>query len=314
MRKASCAARSLADNKEYDKALSFCRQAAQLEPNLAATYRDALAYADLGKDSRSMEWAVGKIVAQDWPTDNGILHDDAALRVSALAATLRQEQRGDEAAKLKGVLQRLRQRDVIVKLTWDNPDKRRLAEVEMTVKEPTGTVCSPHQKQTPGGGTLLAADFYAKREGYDRLAFTVGYTAAEAFSGEYEVSVRRLWGQPYGNRARLEIIQHAGTPQEVRRIQSIDLTQGRTVKFVLKEGRRSELAVVSPANQVKRQETAKADHHTDPWVRLRRLAFPDFAGAATSPAARAAAVPCSPRRCWRPGHAAAKPWRSTKRR
>ncbi len=276
------AARSLAANKEYDKALSFCRQASQLEPNLAATYRDALAYADLGKDSRSMQWAVGKIVAQDWPTDNGLLHDEAALRVGALSATLKQEQRQTEAATLKAALQRLRQRDLIVTLTWENASARNLAEVELTVKEPTGTICSPKQTQTSGGGTLLTANFYEKKKSpADRLAFQVGYAAAEAFSGEYEINVRRLWGQPYGNQARLEIIQHAGTPQEVRRIQSVNLTQGKSVKVVLKNGRRTELAVVSPANQVKRQEAARDDLPTNPWVKLRRLAFPDFAGART---------------------------------
>jgi hypothetical protein len=298
------AARSLADNKEYEQALAFCRQAAELEPNVATPYRDALAYADLGKDSRSMEWAVGKIMEQDWPADNGMLHDEATLRVGTLAATLKREQHGDEAARLKSVLNQLRRRDLIIKVTWDNPDSRRLAEVELTVKEPTGTTCSPKQKQTPGGGTLLTTDFFAKRSDADRLAFTVGYTAAEAFSGEYEINVRRLWGQPYGNRARLEVIQHAGTPQEVRRIQSIDLTQGKAIKVTLKDGRRTELAVVNPAAQARKQETAKEEHHVDPWVKLRKLAFPNFAGSknvsggAASPGAvqRAPILVASPRR------------------
>jgi tetratricopeptide (TPR) repeat protein len=276
------AAQTLAENKEYDKALSFCRQAAQLEPNLVTSYRDALAYADLGKDSRSMEWAVGKLVAQDWPTDNALLHEQAALRVGALATTLKQEHRGDEAAKLKDVLQRLRQRDLIVKLTWDNASANNLAEVELTIKEPTGTICSAKQPQTPGGGTLVAANFFEKkRTEADRLAFNVTYAAAEAFSGEYEINVRRLWGQPYGNRARLEVVQNAGTPKEVRRIEFIELTQGKTVKVNLKSGRRTELAVVSPANQAKPQETVKDERPNDAWVKLRRLAFPDFVGAKT---------------------------------
>ncbi len=125
--------------------------------------------------------------------------------------------------------------------------------------------------------------------------------------------MRRLWGQPYGNRARLDIVQHAGTPQEVRRIESIDLTQGKTVKVALKNGRRTELAVVSPANQVKRQQTVKEGRATDPWVKLRRLAFPDFAGARRvdggvgSPGA-------AQRRCSWPGRGAARRRRSTRRR
>src|SRR5262249_27036615 len=60
-----------------------------------------------------------------------------------------------------------------------------------------------------------------------------------------------------------------------------------------KSGRRSELAVVSPANQAKREETVKEDRVSDPWVKLRRLAFPDFAGAknVTGGAASPGALP-----------------------
>src|SRR5205807_5579675 len=127
------AARSLAENKEYDKALSFCRQAAQLEPSLAVSYKDALVYADLGKDSKGMEWAVGKILSQDWPTDNTELHQTASLRVGTLATTLQSEKRGDEAARLKSVVQKFRERDLIVKLTWENKSASSLAEVSMNV-------------------------------------------------------------------------------------------------------------------------------------------------------------------------------------
>ena len=43
--------------------------------------------------------------------------------------------------------------------------------------------------------------------------------AAQAFTGEFEVKVRHLWGQPLGVKARLEIVQHQGTPKETRRIE-----------------------------------------------------------------------------------------------
>src|SRR5262249_32157340 len=50
------AARTMAEHKQYDRALAFCRQAAQRQPNLVHSYADALAYAENGKDSRGMEW------------------------------------------------------------------------------------------------------------------------------------------------------------------------------------------------------------------------------------------------------------------
>ena len=47
------AARTMADHKQYDRALAFCRQAALLEPNLSQPYAEALAYAELGKDGKN---------------------------------------------------------------------------------------------------------------------------------------------------------------------------------------------------------------------------------------------------------------------
>ena len=45
----------------------------------------------------------------------------------------------------------------------------------------------------------------------------VNYVAAKAFSGEYTVNIQRVWGQPLGSKARLEIIQHQGTPEDPAR-------------------------------------------------------------------------------------------------
>src|SRR5688572_22644070 len=79
------AARALAEHKEYDRALSFCRQAAELEPNLPVAYAQALAYARQGKDGKAMEWAAGRLLGQDWPVDNAGLHKQAQSSVEALA-------------------------------------------------------------------------------------------------------------------------------------------------------------------------------------------------------------------------------------
>ena len=55
----------MAEHKQYDRALAFCRQAALLEPNSSRPYAEALAYAELGKDSKAMAWAIGNIVYLD---------------------------------------------------------------------------------------------------------------------------------------------------------------------------------------------------------------------------------------------------------
>ena len=267
------AARTMAAGKQYDRALAFCRQAALLEPNLAQPYVEALAYAELAKDSKSMEWAAGKLVAQDWPVDNPALQKQATDRVGALANVLNRETRGTEAERLKAALQTLTQRDVVVNMTWETAAGE-TAGVELEVKEPTGSVCSIRQKQTPGGGILTGGALNEPNR--------ISYLAAQAFSGDYEITVRRVWGQTIGSRARLEIIQHLGTPQETRRLEIVRLDQKGTVKLSLSAGRRVELASVPAVELQKRSEAAEETRPQTAVEKLRGLAFPDFSGASGS--------------------------------
>src|SRR5207245_3177738 len=61
------ASKAMADHKHWDRALAFCRQAAQLEPGAPKVYADALNYAEMAKDVDAMEWAAGNLLKQDWP-------------------------------------------------------------------------------------------------------------------------------------------------------------------------------------------------------------------------------------------------------
>lgn len=266
------AARSMAEGKQYTQALAFCRQAALLEPNLAQPYVQALTYAELAKDSKSMEWAAGKLVSQDWPTDNPLLQEKAANRLGNLAQTLRQEQRGSEADRLNAALQMLRQRDLVVTLTWDTAAGE-TAGLELQVKEPTGSVCSTQQKQTPGGGIFAGGSL----TGPNRIT----YLAAQGFSGDYEITVRRVWGKTIGSKARLEIVQHLGTPKERRHLEIVRLDQNSgTIKLNLQGGRRVEMASVPPSGRQRVAETQEESTALSAAAKLRGMAFGDFTGAA----------------------------------
>jgi tetratricopeptide (TPR) repeat protein len=252
------AARSMADAGQYDRALAFCRQAALIEPNLVFSYDQALVYAERTKDVRGMEWAAGRLVSQDWPIDNHNLHLKAQTRVDSLASSLGKS----DADKLRLALQTLKERDVVIHLTWETSQEA--ADLEMIVKEPTGSVCSYDQKQTAGGGILLANDLKTPNK--------ITYVAAQGFAGTYEITVRKLWGRPLFGQARLEIIQNLGTPKETHRLEIIKLDQTHTVSARLEEGRRSELAAVSPANLKK--PAAKDEKTVNGYEQIRRLLYP----------------------------------------
>jgi hypothetical protein len=108
----------------------------------------------------------------------------------------------------------------------------------------------------------------------------VSYTAAQALPGSYEITVRRVWGQPLGGRAFLEITENKGTPHESKRLEAVNLNQTALVKVVLKEGRRTALANVPPPGAPPRRETTRTETKSgSPISKLRELAHGDLSGA-----------------------------------
>jgi hypothetical protein len=190
-----------------------------------------------------------------------------------LAATLKAENRMGDAKSLEEALERLNRRDLRVKLFWDN--SAGMCELEMKVKEPTGSICNLEQKQSPGGGIMIGWNLTDKNNP------STEYVAAEAFTGEYEVTISRVYGQPLNNRARLEILVNAGTPKQIRKLEIVDLSKVSTYKIKLNEGRRTDVAVVSQGAQQK-HERILTKEEKNAFNELRNIANPNFFGATAS--------------------------------
>ncbi len=260
------AARALADDKNYDRALAFCKQAAELEPGVPHAYADAARYADMAKDAKSMEWATSHLLRQDWPVRNDEQQRSATEKLESLAKRL---DKSDGERLLKAVNSQ-RRRDLVVKLLWQGQ-----ADLDLKIEEPSGSTCSTLNRQTVGGGTLLA----------DSLANMTSetYVAAEGFSGEYKVWVERVWGKPLGNKAQLKIIRHQGTKDETEQLITIKMnsTISEPVLFQLDGGRRTETAYVPPpsAHDPIEDSSASASEVSDGVLnKLRQLADPEAGG------------------------------------
>jgi tetratricopeptide (TPR) repeat protein len=258
------ASQAMANDKRFDQALAFCQQASQLEPNLPEIYTQALDYARQLNNTPAMEWAAGNLLSRDWPANNANLLGQAKDEVESLVAQLKTEKRQAEAAKLAAVADRSKVRDLVIELSWQGE-----AGLSLQVKEPIGTVASFEHRQTPGGGTLVGDTLNEPAS---------SYVAAEAFSGDYEVTIRRLWGQPLGAKAKLKIIQHKGTPDQIERIETVVLDRDAKLHLTLDQGRRTSLASVSPAPTAPKPE-AVAGRSPGPdkvFNKLRALADPDL--------------------------------------
>jgi hypothetical protein len=184
-------------------------------------------------------------------------------------------------ARLKGAVDRARQRverlkvrDLVIFLTW-SPGESGPADLDLEVKEPTGSLCSCLQRLTPGGGMLLGDTLTEQNR--------ETYIAAEGFSGEYQVTVRRIWGRPLGSKAKLVIITHQGTPEEERREEVIRFDRTHTLKLKLAKGRRTAVAQIPPDAAYRRPEEKKPEPGSDSniLVKLRNLADPEFNNTST---------------------------------
>jgi tetratricopeptide (TPR) repeat protein len=225
------AAQALAEQQRYDRALAFCQQAAAREPNLPDAYVDALSYAERAQDSDAMTWAASHLLRQDWPVDNADLHAKAQDKLTALGKRLEAARRKAEAERMQAAVSRVRERDLVVTLAYQGE-----ASIDLKVKEPIGTVASERLRQTPGGGTLMGGDLSQLNQ--------QTYVAAQAFKGDYEITVEKVWGRPLGSKVTVEIVQHQGTPKENRQRQTIVLDRSHTIKLNLADGRRTTVAAV----------------------------------------------------------------------
>ena len=81
---------------------------------------------------------------------------------------------------------------------------------DLTVVEPTGSVCSATMKRTSGGG-VLKADIIEQADDNRKEI----YTAASAFGGAYKVSVKSAFGRAIGNSAVIKVTRFQGTRRKV---------------------------------------------------------------------------------------------------
>jgi hypothetical protein len=264
------AARTMAEQREWDRALAYCKEAAHLTPALSRPYAEALSYAESAKDVAAMQWAAGKLLGQDWAGDNDGLHKQAQAKLWALAGVLNNQGRKADADQLLATLQKLRERDLVINLSWQ-PGASGPAEFELEVKEPGGSICSSQFRLSPGGGTLVGGTL--------KQITRMSYVAAQGFSGDYQVTVRRLWGEPLGNAVRVEVVTHQGTAGEHANLKTIKVGKTQTFAVSLSGGRRTTPAAVPPPGVIEQEAQGPPPKSGYRILQvLRKIADEDFSG------------------------------------
>ena len=231
------------------QALAYCRRAAAIEPNLPASYANALVYAERATDVQAdvVNWATANLLHRDWQKDGTDYHAEAKERGAKIAKKMQAAGHKADAAKLEELLAQDARRDLVVELLWQGP-----ADLDLTVSEPSGATCSATHTRTTGGG-VMRCDILEQKDDNRSEA----YTASAAFSGSYHVSAKSALGRATGNKALLKVTKFKGTDKEEFEVHSIDLADPKPVRVGLTGGSRTDLASLPTEDQspTRRQTT-----------------------------------------------------------
>lgn len=233
-----------------ERAVAFCKRAADLEPNLPSPYANALVYAERSSDVKAdvVHWATANLLARDWPKDGTDYHEQAKERAGKLSKKLEAAGQKADADKLQKLLTEDGQRDLVVELLWQGP-----ADLDLTVAEPNGSVCSATHPRTTGGGVIKADILEQKDDNRSEV-----YTAASAFSGNYYLTVKAATGRTLDGKAKVQVTKFKGTPRQEVEYHVIDLAKPKPIRITVDDGTRTDLASVpvQEATLTRRDTTA----------------------------------------------------------
>ncbi len=196
------------------------------------------------KDPKRMGDAIERLLSLGWAgrDDKGKLFDDKVRRdarrqAETLVKVLKEESRSEEAEALLARLPNAEARDLYVRLTWKG-----MADLDLSVEEPLGATARYGYPRTVFGGSLLA-------NGEPRRTEEI-YVCPRGFNGNYLIKVEAIFNDPKEpvKEAVLEIITHEGTPQEVKKVITVQIPSSQPVTVKLSDGRRKQaLPFVAPA-------------------------------------------------------------------
>jgi hypothetical protein len=231
------------------RAMLLYQQVAKIEPLLSEAYALGLRAAERCEDLAGVQWATVGILSQAWPTDQAEIELTASRVAKATLEQLASEGRTEEREAFLKKLQEAVVRDCVVRVSWTGN-----ADVDVSVEEPTGSICSVSEPRTAGGGVRLG-DAYAAEDKSGEVA-SEAYVCPKGFDGTYRVRISKVWGEVTAGKVTVDVYTHMRSGDMQHERQQLELTdKDAMVIFDLKKGRRSEpLQAAQLAGAIKRQE------------------------------------------------------------
>jgi hypothetical protein len=217
------------------RALEVYQQVAQMAPLQPEPYIAGLDVAEEINDLPGIQWATTGILSQAWPAKQQHIFERAARTAYATLEDLRKENRLEEARQFEAALDEALVRDCVVRVSWTGS-----ADVDLTVIEPSGSICSYRVPRSTGGGVILgdvtSETSLTGAEGYSEF-----YVCPRGFDGTYRMVLRRVWGSVTGGKVRVEVYTHYWSKDEILKAKWVELKGDEAVvQFDLADGRRVE--------------------------------------------------------------------------
>ena len=188
-------------------------------PNRPEPYEYGLKLANELGDIEGIKWATTGILSQAWSGDQTRLWQNAHNVARATLNQLRAARRLKEANAFNTALNNALVRDVIAIVSWTGE-----ADIDISVEDPSGSVCTHRQPRTAGGGVLVK-DAFARTGAASNKPVSESYYCPEGFVGEYKLRLRRVWGKLTAGKVTVDLYTQWGTPhvKHIRR----DVPRGR---------------------------------------------------------------------------------------
>jgi hypothetical protein len=227
-----------------ERTLDVCRQVAAIDPMRSDSYLLGMKAARQMKNLDGLRWASLGILSQAWPKEKSSVWQAGVGVAEEILEKLEKEKRTEELAAFRAALDKAVERDCVVVVNFTGN-----AQLDLSVLEPSGSVCSYRMPQTASGGLLLSDDT-AQTNTDNGGGKSEVYVCPKGFDGTYRLAIHRVFGSVATGKVHVKVMTHYLGKDPVSIEKSIPLVKDSAqVAFDLTDGRRKEpIADVQIAN------------------------------------------------------------------
>lgn len=216
----------------YDQAIKLCKEAIKQNPWQPATWGLARRLAMSSKSVDEIIWSHCGTLEHVWHENYKQLHSEVEAELEELQISLRDAGKPELSEKIREAVRVAKIRDLRIRLKWIGD-----ADIDLSIVEPGGKVCSYKNPITANGGMLIL-----QSDGGEDLQqngrSTEEYVCVKALPGEYRLKVNYISGRVNTGRAVLEVVRHEGSDKQQKQSVAIDIGERNAdIPLPLKTGR-----------------------------------------------------------------------------